>query len=166
MPSPATTVRRVPAAQQAQRPSRLAPASTPPPHARTAAAGNQWAGWDAGEGERGAGQADLADNEALAAAERQQLPADRQMPHAAPSSGLLTGCTAGSLPVQILPAQQHGSRAPGNGKDAGCLQGVHCLQNMDAAVMTPKLRNLHKTSSMLQILKLMDLGKLQPALHT
>ena len=94
VPSPATTVRRAPAAQQAQRPSRLAPASTPPPHARTAAAGDQWAGWDAGEDDRGAGHADLADTEASAAAERQQLPADRLMPreHAAPGPGVQAGC--------------------------------------------------------------------------
>ena len=97
VPSPATTVRRGPAAQQAQRPSRLAPAGTPPPHARTAAAGHQWAGWNADEDEQGAGQADLADREASAAAERQQLPADRLMPqeHAAPGPGMQTGCTAG-----------------------------------------------------------------------
>eukprot|EP00891_Asterochloris_glomerata_P002327 jgi/Astpho2/2327/Aster-x0527 len=96
------------------------------------------------------------------------LPQQVALPSCLPQPPLCAVCQQRSRPnaplVWLQPARL--PRTPGllrqatNGLAGMLARGVHCLQNMDAAVMTSKLRNLHRTSSMLQILKLMDLGVL------
>ena len=59
-------------------------------------------------------------------------------------------CSKAACPAVTSRATQQ--QDPLERQSAGCLQGAHCWQNMDGAVMTPKLCNLLRTSSMLQAL--------------